>query len=156
MFTPLHSSTNQELLEKHVCNHSSHYEKYDGTTRPSYCLKLKYLLPFSVSLLHSSTNQEVLEKHLCSKSSHYENTENFLLRKGNHHVQPPNQRFSLSAKMNGTQKRTLVSPWRMHCTYCGMPKGTSWDEATLNSEKNQAHSLGCYWVTLVWRHQAGS
>ena len=23
----------------------------------------------------------------------------------------------------------------MHCTYCGMPKGTSWDEVTLNSEK---------------------
>jgi len=25
-------------------------------------------------------------------------------------VQPPNQRFSLSAKMNGTQRRALVSP----------------------------------------------
>ena len=36
----------------------------------------------------------------------------------------PNRHFSLSAKMNGTQKRTLVSPKRMHCTYCGMPKGT--------------------------------
>ena len=23
----------------------------------------------------------------------------------------------------------------MHCAYCGMPKGTSWAEATLNSEK---------------------
>jgi len=23
----------------------------------------------------------------------------------------------------------------MHCTYCGMPKGTSWDEVTSNSEK---------------------
>ena len=30
--------------------------------------------------------------------------------KGNHHVLPPNQHFSLSAKMNGTQRRTLVSP----------------------------------------------
>ena len=28
MFTPLHSSTNQELFEKHVCDQSSHYEKY--------------------------------------------------------------------------------------------------------------------------------
>ena len=63
------------------------------------------------------------------------NVDDFSLRKGSHHVQPPNQRFSLSAKMNGTQRRTLVSPWRMHCTHCGMPKGTSRAEATLNSEK---------------------
>ena len=30
MFTPLHSNTNQELLEKYICNQSSHYENYDG------------------------------------------------------------------------------------------------------------------------------
>ena len=42
---------------------------------------------------------------------------------------PPSRHFSLSAKMNGTQRRTLVS------TYCGMPKGTSWAEAMSNSEK---------------------
>jgi len=30
MFTPLHSSTNQELFEKYICNQSSHYENYDG------------------------------------------------------------------------------------------------------------------------------
>ena len=48
---------------------------------------------------------------------------------------PPNQHFSLSAKMNGTQRRTLVSPSRMHCMYWGMPKGTSRAKATLNSEK---------------------
>ena len=48
---------------------------------------------------------------------------------------PPNHHLSLSAKMNGTQRRTLVSPWRMHCTYCGMPKGTCRAEVTLNSEK---------------------
>ena len=53
------------------------------------------------------------------------NMDDFSLHKGSHHVQPPNQRFSLSAKMNGTQRRTLVSPWRVHCTYNGMPKGTS-------------------------------
>ena len=28
MFNPLHSSTNQELFEKHLCNQNSHYEKY--------------------------------------------------------------------------------------------------------------------------------
>jgi len=28
MFKPLHSSANQELIEKHLCNQSSLYEKY--------------------------------------------------------------------------------------------------------------------------------
>jgi len=28
MFNLLHSSTNQELFEKHLCNQGSHYEKY--------------------------------------------------------------------------------------------------------------------------------
>ena len=28
MFNPLHSSMNQELLEKYVCNQNSHYDKY--------------------------------------------------------------------------------------------------------------------------------
>jgi len=60
----------------------------------------------------------------------------FSLRKGSHYMQPLNQCFSLSAKMNGTQRRTLVSPWRMHCIYYGMPNDTSWAEATLNSEKS--------------------
>ena len=45
----LHSSTNQELFEKHVCNQSKHYEKYNGAVCPSYWMKLKYPLPFSVS-----------------------------------------------------------------------------------------------------------
>jgi len=49
MFTPLHSSTNQELFKKHICKHSSRYETCDGAARLSYHLKPKYPLPFSVS-----------------------------------------------------------------------------------------------------------
>ena len=30
--------------------------------------------------------------------------------KGRHHVHPPNQRFSLSSQIGGTQRRALVSP----------------------------------------------
>ena len=36
MFNPLHSSTNQELFEKHLCNQNSHYENMD-----SFCFKGK-------------------------------------------------------------------------------------------------------------------
>ena len=29
MFNPLHSNTNQELFEKHLCNQNNHYENMD-------------------------------------------------------------------------------------------------------------------------------
>jgi len=76
----------------------------------------------------------------CSKSTSaievatMKNTNVTSIMKGSHHVQQPNQHFSLSAKMNGTQRRTPISPWRMHCTYCGMPNGTCQGEAMLNSQ----------------------
>ena len=94
MFTLLHSSMNQELFEKHICNQSSHYEKYNGAAHSSYCLKLKY--PGSLSAmfdsLYGSMNQEVFEKHLCNQGSYNENTDDFSLR-GNHHIQPPESLF---------------------------------------------------------------
>jgi len=46
-----------------------------------------------------------------------------------------------SAKMNGTQKRTLVSLLRKHCTQCGMPKGTFRVEVTSNNKKIKLVSL---------------
>jgi len=51
---------------------------------------------------------------------------------------PQNQYFSW---WNETQRRVVASPGRMHCMYSSMAKGTSQTEATLNSKKNQAHSL---------------
>jgi len=53
----IHSSTNQELFEKYSCNQSSHHKKYDGATCPSYRLKLKYPLPFSVSYVRLAIQQ---------------------------------------------------------------------------------------------------
>jgi len=51
-----------------------------------------YPLPFLSAMfdLYSSTNQEVFEKHLCIKSSHNKKSNDFLLCKGSHYVQPPN------------------------------------------------------------------
>ena len=46
-----------------------------------------------------------------------------------------NRHLGLSAKRNGTQRRTKVSSLCIHCTHCGMPKGTSRDEVTSNREK---------------------
>jgi len=94
MFTPLYSSTNQELLENHVCILTVATMKNMMVPRaPVTAWNLSIHCPSLSAMfdsLHSSTNQEVFEKHLCNKSSHYENTDDFSLRKGSHHVQPPN------------------------------------------------------------------
>ena len=50
--------------------------------------------------------------------------------------------------MNGTQRRTLVSPQRMHCMYCGMPKDTSRGKVTLNSEKIKPTALAAVELCL--------
>jgi len=83
---PLHSSTNQELFKKYLCNQRSHYEKYGC---PSYHLKLKYPLLFSVSFVQLVTQQHksrTVEKHLCNQGSHYEKCGQFPLHKGSHYV----------------------------------------------------------------------
>jgi len=54
---------------------------------------------------------------------------------------PQNQHLSRWAKMKGTQKRALVSPWKMLCMYSGIAKGTSWAKATSNSEKIKSVAL---------------
>ena len=100
-----------------------------------YRLKVKHSLHSFVNmlnLLHSNMNQYLVKNHLCNQGSHYEKYKQFPLCKGSHYMQPPNRHFSPSAKMNKTQRKTLTSPWRMHC---GMPKGTPRAKATLNSEK---------------------
>jgi len=113
--------------------------------------ELKYSLSAMFNSLHSSTNQEPLEKHLCNLGSHYEKqavADDFMLRKGSHHMQPPKQCFSLSAKINGIHRRMLVSPWRIHCTNCSMPKGTTWAEAINFEEwKNQAKLF--FWCCVI-------
>ena len=44
--------------------------------------------------------------------------------------------FAVSKDEWGTKlMRILASRWGMHCTYCGMPKGTFWTE-TMSSREN--------------------
>ena len=68
--------------------------------------------------------------------------------RGSHHVQPPNWHFSLSAKMNGTQRRILVSE---EC----IVRTAVCQKAHLGLKRrrtvyNQAYSISCYWVMLDW------
>ena len=51
MFDLLHSSMNQELFEKHLCNKSSHYEKYRQflVTQKKPSRETTELTPFTVN-----------------------------------------------------------------------------------------------------------
>ena len=60
-----------------------------------------------------------------------------------------NQHLGLSVKRNGTQRRTKVSPWCVHCTYCGMAKGTSPDKVTSNGEKIKSIALAIIKLRLT-------
>jgi len=54
---------------------------------------------------------------------------------------PQNRHLLWWAKMKGTQKRALVSPWRMLCMHSSMAKGTSQAEAMSSSEKIKSVAL---------------
>ena len=115
--------------------------------------KVKYLLRFAVGYVQPVTQQYGLKSTSAIKIATMK-IRTIPFSKGSHHVLAPKRHLSLSAKRMGHQRRTLVSPWRMYCTYCGMPKSTCRAEATSDSEKNQARSLSRRRVTLVWRHQS--
>jgi len=66
-----------------------------------YCLNYEVSIMFCCQLC--STGYTAVQ--IGHRSSHYEK-----VMKGSHHMLLPNQQFTLSAKMNGTQRMMLVSP----------------------------------------------
>ena len=131
----------------------SHYEKQDGATCLSSETEIFIVLLCQLCSIHYRT----VQIKNCLKSTSVIKVATMKIRMISITQRKPSRAITQwmllqSAKMNRTQRRTLVSPWRMHCTYCDMPKGTSRSEVTSNS-KNQAGSLSCYQVTPVWRHQ---
>jgi len=145
----------QELYKKHLCNQSSHYQKYEWSRMPQLQVPGPLISEVSITLFYQqfSTRYTPIWVKTYSKSTSIIKVVTMkniqYACKGSHHMQPPNRHISMLAKMNRTRRRTLVSPWRMHCAYCGMLKGTSRTEATSNSEKNQACGVSHYWVMLV-------
>jgi len=94
------------------------------------------LLPAAFNLLPPSMDRKVqyLKSNCVIKVARYRIIP---LKRGGHRMQPPNRHFSLSAKMDGTQRRALVSPRRMYCTNCVCLSGQS----DTKKWKNQMRSL---------------
>ena len=96
----------------------------------------------------------------CSKSTSVikeavmKNTDGFSIMKGSHHVASPNWHYLLSAKMNGTQRDTLVHKSMKNASYVlqyAKRHLSGW--GNIEQQKNVAHNLSCYQVILVWRYQ---
>ena len=137
MFNLLHSISNQELFIKHLYNPRIPKER-NSSACPNYinyCLKNEISIMLRCRLC--STHYTAILIKNCLKSTSAikiatkKNMDDF------RYEGKPSRATSKSTPFadNGTQRRTLVSPRRMHCMYCGMPKGTCRAEATSNSEK---------------------
>ena len=91
--------------------------------------KVKYPLRFLSTILdslHTNMNYDLVEKHLCNQGSHYEKYRQFPLLMQRKPSCATTKLTHFDIRMEYKLRRTLVSPWRMHCAYCSMLKGTSW------------------------------
>ena len=94
--------------------------------------------------------KKLFKNHPCNQSIQYEKYNWFPLHKGHSHATTKSILF-LSTKMNGTQSRTLVSPWKyiVHIVVCQRDLSGCWIV-----KKILAHSLSCYsYICLNWYYQ---
>ena len=116
ILNPLCSIFESRTVQKAPLHTKTHSKRNDAA-RPSY---INYRMKSEVSItlrcwLCSTRYTTVRIKNCLTSTSAIKiaamkNTDDFRYMKGSHHVLSPNRHFSLSAKMNGTQRRTLVSP----------------------------------------------
>ena len=81
IFDLLHSSTNWELIKKHLCNQSSHYEKYQWCCAHQISFEKWSIYCASSSIQPTAQINNFLKKHLCYQSSLYENMDTIVQRK---------------------------------------------------------------------------
>jgi len=105
------------------------------TTCPTYVFivwKEDASLPAMFNPLCSSTNQQLFKRTFAIKVATMKITDDLMEVIT---CLPLNRHFLWWTKMNGTQRRAMLSPWRTHCMYSSTAKGTSQAEATSKSEK---------------------
>jgi len=103
---------------------------------PVIVWKLKYLWCFIISHVKLVTQQYEsigVQKLLCNQSNHYKNTDDFHCEKKPSHA-TTRSTLLLSAKMNGTQRRTLMISPALHVLWHAK-RYLSGREAMCNSEK---------------------
>ena len=138
-----------------MTTHTASKER-NGTIHPRHQLSPEKWSIHNASLssmsnpLHRITNQELFEKHLCNQSSHCENMDKFHYKGKPSCATAKSTPFAVS-KMNWTQRRMPVCPWKnvLYILWYAKRHVCSWSD--VEQWKNQACSLSCY---CVWRHQS--
>ena len=88
-------------------------------------------------------NQELFKKHFCHRSSHYEKYGQYpgYYEKKLKRANTKSALFAVSKNEWSTKDDTGKSMKNALYVYCSMSKNISEAEVTLNSKKNQTHSL---------------
>jgi len=142
-----YSSTALLLLVNPFILHRSNH-----TARPTYIFivrKEDASLPAMFNPLFGSTNQQLFKKNFCNQSSHYENY-------GWYHVPTTKLTLFVVNKDEWYTKEGRAKSMKnaLYVQWYGKRHLSNWSD--IEQWKNQARSLSHYWVTWVWRHQAGS
>ena len=155
MFTPLHSSMNQELFEKHICNQSSHYENYDDAAHPSYHLKLKYLALLCQLLLTGYTAVQI-KNYLKSTSVIKALWKIWMISATQwkpSNATTKSMLFTVSKDEWNTKEDTGKSLKNtLYALRYAKRYLSGW--SNIKQWKNQARSLSRYRVMLDWRYQS--
>jgi len=108
-----------------------------GNVLPSTCIFMKSEVTITLCCQLCSTHYQPVWIENYLKSKCIIEVAKSLLQRGSHHVQPPNWHFSLSAKMNGIQRRVLVSPHTVYQNICQLKR-------VIYETTNYLFSYACY------------
>ena len=145
IFTQFHSSINQELFKKYVCNQCSHHENIMMLCAPSHRMKLKYpWLPFSVSYVWLVT-QQYESRAVWKASLNYGSRWKILVtQRKSSHTTTKSMLFTVRKDEWNTKEDTE------ECIACtAVCQKVSLRLKRHRTVKNQSCSLSHYQVTLV-------
>ena len=148
----------------------SHYEKYEWCHTPQLKVHhpsiiiwkwgIHYVsLSTIFNLLHSNTNWDLIKKHLYNQGSHYEKYRWFPLHMQGRKPSRATTKSTLFAVSKDEWNTNEDTGWCMKnalyvLRYAYQMYILDWSD--VENWKNQARSVSCYRVMLVWRHQLGS
>ena len=151
MFSPLHSSMNRES----TCVTKVATVKYEWCCTHQLTFEKRSIHHASLSArfnsLHSSINQVLFKKHICNESNRYEKYGWFSLHKGSHHMYHQTDAFCCRQRWMENKENTC-KPMKNALYILQYTKRHLLGWSSIEQWKNQASSLSCYRVTLLWRH----
>jgi len=159
MFTPLHGSTNQELFEKYACNQSSHYAEIQWYRMPQLSSETEVSITLLCQLF--LTRYTAIWIKNCLKSTSAIKVETIKIwtisvtQRKPSHATTKLTLFTVRKDEWNTKEDTGKS-LKNALDVLRCAKRHISGRSDVKQWKNQAHTVSCYWVMLIWKHQAVS